>query len=105
MVRGSTEPLGERKGRQQHVREGGGRTQGELLRGVEGRVTAIRKASLMTDKDARQDNTEHRRHRKVGWKEAGEQCWKFQNTQIGSRNWGQEQGRREEVGGARKGKQ
>lgn len=38
----------------------------ELLRGVEGRVTATGKASLMTDKDARQDNTEHRRHRKVG---------------------------------------
>ena len=67
MVRGSTEPLGEREGRQQHV----------SVEGREGRVTATRKTSLMTDKDARQDNTEHRRHRKVRMEKLGKSVESF----------------------------
>lgn len=43
------------------ARESGGEERG-------GRVTATRKTSLMTDKDARQDNTEHRGAGRWGWR-------------------------------------
>lgn len=52
------------------------------------------------DKDARGDNTEHSRHRKVGMEELGESGGSF-NTQVGSKNWrrfgvgaGEKRGRR-----------
>lgn len=112
MVRGRTEHTGEHKCHQQHVN-------GEWRGGVgwedAGRVTAgVGKAQLqgkgvrLTDKNEKwdRDNTDHPRHRKVGKEKLGEWRRKFQNTQVGSRNWGEEQGRRRvEVGRARAGKE
>lgn len=78
-------------------REGG---QGEVLRGRH-RHSHKEKENLMMDKFARQDDTEHPRHRKVGTEKLG--GGGSSDTPEGSTNWGggaEQERRRAEVAGA-----
>lgn len=75
------------------AREGGGREGESYCGGGKGTVTATRKLTLMTNKNARRDNTDHPRHRKVGGMEKlGESGGNFKTLKELGQGAGEEEG-------------